>query len=236
MYEPDQDMWIIRSESVFYYCFTILVLLFCGLYAFAWFYFLFGIAAAYNDEDEEDEMEDETLEYEWVLISDCTISEILGYEFDIEDLESYIDMATEDIVFANTSKTVILYKKWLDTKVPFSPVKSMRLWEGFLKKKALKAFRQSYRSKFSFLTYKSAYDTARFKQSLRYSAKMNPAQYDDIMMFYKVQEVHTEFVLNTFVACGLYSSTQYDFDVFKRSLIKKKSRKFKKPMRYFKFS
>lgn len=218
MYDPNQDTYIIRSESVFYYIVTVGVLLYFSFFWVAAFYAYFGISMVWDDE-EDNELEDDMIEFESVMISDSTITEILGYEFDTEDLDSYIETVTEDIIFSNDSSLVLSYRKDFNDLYLSNKLNKIKNLQYYYKQK------RSYTSKkqaknLSFLKLQTKIDLDSLKLQLINKARLDPSDYAEFKKIFIKNKINTDFILSTYIASGLYPATDYDFDLFTINLVK----------------
>lgn len=218
MYDPNQDTYIIRSESVFYYIVTVGFLLYFSFFWIAAFYAYFGLSMVWEDE-QDNELEDEMVEFESVMISDSTITEILGYEFDTEDLDSYIETVTEDIVFSNNCPLVLDYKKEFDKIYSLNVIDEFKTLNLHYKQK------RSYTSKkqaknLSFSKLQTKIDLNSLTQELMNKSRLDPSDYVEFQKIFIKNKINTDFMLSTYIASGLYPATDYDYDLFTKNLSK----------------
>lgn len=218
MYDPNQDTYIIRSESVFYYIVTVGVLLYFSLFWVAAFYAYFGISMVWDDEG-DNELEDEMVEFESVMISDSSITEILGYEFDTEDLDSYIETVTEDIVFSNDYPLVLIYKKEFDEIYLSNNISKFKNLHLYYKQKKYYTSKKQAKN-LSFLKIQTKIDLDSLKLQLINKARLDPSDYAEFKKIFIRNKINTDFILSTYIASGLYPATDYDFDLFTRNLAK----------------
>ena len=218
MYDPNQDTYIIRSESVFYYIVTVSVLLYFSFFWIAAFYAYFGISMVWDDEG-DNELEDEMVEFESVMISDSSITEILGYEFDTEDLDSYIETVTEDIVLSNDYPLVLDYKKDFTEKYSFNNIDEFKILNLYYKQKRSNTSKKQAKN-LSFLKLQTKIDLDSLKKQLINKSRLDPSDYAEFKKIYIRNKINTDFILSTYIASGLYPATDYDYDLFTKNWYK----------------
>lgn len=226
MYDPDQDTFIIRSESVFYYFATLSLLLYLNLIYIALFYAFGGFSMAW-DEMAETELEDDMVEFEEVMISDSTIVEMLGFEFDTEDLEFYMETVTEDIVFVGNYRYISKFKKKIHRYISkFKKNNKTYIQNNICPQKNIISYYQTknirvtkkYRKKFSYLKLETKNDIAALKKELFKKESLDESDYLELRQVIIKDKIATDFIISSYIASGLYPTTDFDFDTFKLKL------------------
>jgi len=204
MFDIDQDKYIITSTSVKYYWLTILVLVLFGQYYLALLYAIFGVAMIFFDEYDQ-EMEDEMIEYEEVMFSDSSISEMLGFELDIEDLDELLELASESSIPLDISdpELVAFYtdvRSILHKNLNYNVVVDVSLSEQSMPNfKEFMILRNEVKSQIKELLREKS-------ETGELSTKVKEQLF--------IKKMEHLYVLTTFVTKGLYVNLDYDFDLF----------------------